>query len=1659
MTSPGKVLIKIVPSNFNKTRMKTIIQQQIKKMSLLLLMVILAFISKAQLTAPSVEDIYGGIIKSIHGYSKTSDTSRIFVVTESANSMFYSDIYNPPGPDFDFNRFRVINTLNSTAGYGNGITNVMAHSHSGTVFFSHNNGLYSTSVTASSVTSIRSGSVNWVHLEDSVLMYVIGNKFYWGLVSNSGVYTENINAPYTMAASGTPTVIDVNPINNKVYLFFGGTNPIVYKTSQEFFALTSGLSMSSLSLGTMPSVTTFLGFGISPSGRIFLGGMQNIAGYMKLFRYSDNETTWAEVTTTIDGVVSNVFAFGGTATSYRTYFAKCYSADQGASWTTFGNVSQQTHPNDGVVYVDPNDTLTVYMTSDQGIARSENGGSIMKELDRGVEAIQVKDIDMTSDKNIAWLASKSGIRKVTNYTTSPSWSRAIFPNGDGSPYYSADMLPSDFNTAYVGNLRIYKTTDGGSSWTRKFTPEVAPYSFPDTGIQNSAIEICPFNENIVFATWELDNYRKGGLFYSLDAGASWSQLLLEASSIGEDVDGTDIIFNIEGSDTVAYVSVRYDLTAPQGRSLYRLVKSGSTWTPSQNMNGANTSTGTVIVATIEDLYKSPTGDTLIATGTDAGNNHPICYYKIISGTDKWTPFTTSGFPFVAGKEGKASTMGVDTVFCAVDNEIYYMVFGGSSWTLGYTYPVGTEINFVYYDELLVGTSTGLYGHVTDGSIIPSTGEYRTIGNVDFTSATNWETNSGSGWVAASAAPNSTSADITIRTGHIATITSNVSLDETTIEAGATLQVNSGATLTLLSGTPVMDCYGTFVNAGTISGTGMVFKSGSIYTDNHVGAAVSIPAATWEDGSLCEVIGCTNTGGFSYSGNSFYDFKWNSASQTIHVSPLIHVSNSFEVRNKMTIQNTGTGSIALMGGTSASSPNLIVGDSLEVMGGSLNLANNSQTVSVTIGNGSNGTGNLILSGGEIIETGSANPVITFNGLNGVYTKTSGRFMGDIDFVVADTNLNLGTNIIDGSTGDFTMNPNSGIRIASSNGIQTSGPSGNIQVNGTRTFSTSGTYVYEGSSAQFSGTGLPATVKNLIIDNAAGFTLSATTSVSNALLVEAGSLSTSNKNLSLGAFAYADFAAGTSLNINNGGAIVDFNNRPVRLASSVIGTAKITQIMGTLNNATQVTVERFIPGSTGRKYRFISAPFTSGPTISSSWQQNIHITGSGTGGSTCPSLTANSNGFDATLTNSASMFGFSETTATISTATSSISGATVYNNAWQSVSNTNATSLQAGKGYRVFIRGNREQGCSLLDGSLPAANDVTLSAKGTIQTGMFNFSLTYSASNGEGWNLVGNPYPCDINWDNAGWTKTNIDNTIYIYNPTTNNYATYNGITGLNGGESTIASGQAFFVKANASSPVLTANESVKSSTSTVGSLFKNKVKTLKASFMKSGVMFDEMAIHFVPGATSLKDADFDAEKMFNSTINLYSISVGKKYALNAIAPPVSEEVINLGISTSSSGIHKLVFSQLDEFTAYDVLLEDKYLGVITLLNDRAYYEFNIGSNPAEKGEDRFRIIFVNRGDADYLEKKNALMNKMNSHVSMYPNPATESTFIHSNQILSNHAILKVMNIMGQELMKIQVPCNQAELHTELNLENLGSGIYYVEIYDGNKLLSTNKLLKN
>lgn len=78
-------------------------------------------------------------------------------------------------------------------------------------------------------------------------------------------------------------------------------------------------------------------------------------------------------------------------------------------------------------------------------------------------------------------------------------------------------------------------------------------------------------------------------------------------------------------------------------------------------------------------------------------------------------------------------------------------------------------------------------------------------------------------------------------------------------------------------------------------------------------------------------------------------------------------------------------------------------------------------------------------------------------------------------------------------------------------------------------------------------------------------------------------------------------------------------------------------------------------------------------------------------------------------------------------------------------------------------------------------------------------TFTASAGlieDGWNLLNNPYCSAIDWDSPSWTKTNVDNAIYVYDRINDYYASYVGPIGMlpgvgtNGGTNIIASSQAF-----------------------------------------------------------------------------------------------------------------------------------------------------------------------------------------------------------------------------------------------------------------------------
>ena len=63
------------------------------------------------------------------------------------------------------------------------------------------------------------------------------------------------------------------------------------------------------------------------------------------------------------------------------------------------------------------------------------------------------------------------------------------------------------------------------------------------------------------------------------------------------------------------------------------------------------------------------------------------------------------------------------------------------------------------------------------------------------------------------------------------------------------------------------------------------------------------------------------------------------------------------------------------------------------------------------------------------------------------------------------------------GSFTLAAGATLGICDAAGISASGSTGAVQTTGTRSFSTDATYVYNGTAAQVTGNGLPATVRSL------------------------------------------------------------------------------------------------------------------------------------------------------------------------------------------------------------------------------------------------------------------------------------------------------------------------------------------------------------------------------------------------------------------------------------------------------------------------------------------------------------------------------------------------------------------------------------------------------
>ncbi|MDI6804555.1 MAG: T9SS type A sorting domain-containing protein [Bacteroidota bacterium] len=385
-------------------------------------------------------------------------------------------------------------------------------------------------------------------------------------------------------------------------------------------------------------------------------------------------------------------------------------------------------------------------------------------------------------------------------------------------------------------------------------------------------------------------------------------------------------------------------------------------------------------------------------------------------------------------------------------------------------------------------------------------DYRSNGTGNWSNAGIWERYTGTAWVGASTAPTG-SGTITVQTAD-------------------SVFINALVTIT-----------GTLKNQGKLGGTGsLTIASGGTYSHDQI--AGSIPVCTWATGSTCRVTGYTTGSKPNNSNQNFHNFVWDCTGQTANID-VAWTGNI--IGGDIRILSTGTARLQMAAPATYTDPITINGN-IFVSGGQFASNGSSSAATITVTT----KGNITVTGGNFSVSRGSGPDVTWNlwgnfSVSNAVLQNSGAFPKINKLVFAGTTpqtislenvtygtgtshftmevkggstVDIGTNVINSSnTGSFLLLDGAALRTAHPGGI-----SGSIQCTGAssgggNSFSSSANYFFNGSDQQVTSASMPATVKDLTINNTGGVALSQPTTVNGILYLTSGVLDNCINNVTV------------------------------------------------------------------------------------------------------------------------------------------------------------------------------------------------------------------------------------------------------------------------------------------------------------------------------------------------------------------------------------------------------------------------------------------------------------------------------------------------------------------------------------------------------------------
>lgn len=259
--------------------------------------------------------------------------------------------------------------------------------------------------------------------------------------------------------------------------------------------------------------------------------------------------------------------------------------------------------------------------------------------------------------------------------------------------------------------------------------------------------------------------------------------------------------------------------------------------------------------------------------------------------------------------------------------------------------------------------------------------------------------------------------------------------------------------------------------------------------------------------------------------------------------------------------------------------------------------------------------------------------------------------------------------------------------------------------------------------------------------------------------------------------------------------------------------------------------------------------------------------------------------------------------------------------------------------------------------------TIYMYGTLNVADKNTAITYTPGYSySGFNLLGNPFMANLDWNHESWDKTGLSSTYWIFKPTEGNYASYNGLVGTLGANQYIPATASFWIKTTVARTLKLPREarSVNEPGFKSGQAEEIPLVRLKAN---GNNYVDEAIVAFEPDAQMGMD-DFDAEKFEGSlhAPQLYTVIGEDRLSLNYLPQHMlaSAQAIPVYFTCTKAGEYQLDVSAEAFSTSVKVTLMDQKEGVSYELAGAVNFSFTYDTNDEPN---RFLLAFENSQAVD------------------------------------------------------------------------------------------------